>query len=52
MLILLSPYFFYIIAINFVVILSRKYNCLLTITNKFLRYLFLLFNYVTNFVAI
>lgn len=48
----LLTYSFYTIAINFIVILLEKYDCLLTITNKFSRRLLLLFDYVMNFVAI
>lgn len=43
---------FYIVVINFVINFSSKFDCLLTIIDKFSYCLQLLVKYVTNFVAI
>ena len=45
-------YFFYIIVINFIVRLSKRYDCLLIFIDKFTRQMFLISNYITNFAAI
>ena len=42
---------FHIIAMNFIVELLDKYDCLLTITNKFSRWLFLISRYIIEFAA-
>ncbi len=52
MLIFTKSYFFYIIAIDYVIKLFDKYNCLLTIIDKFNCYLQLIANYITNFAIV
>jgi hypothetical protein len=51
-LILIEPLSFYIIAINYVIKLLDKYDCLLIVINKFNRRLQLISNYIINFAIV
>ena len=51
MFIFTTSHSFHIVVMNFIVRLSKKYDCLLIVTDKFSRRLMLISRYVTNFVV-